>query len=112
MSQKKNYLYKVGRQSAADYFFLLGHCERLEVLETLRRFGPTSFRGLLLNSPLSQGSLSRHILQLKGAGLVEPCQLGSDSGYQLNEVGVRHALQTMQGYLSALDFGKECLKAA
>lgn len=102
MSQKKNYLYKVGRQSAADYFFLLGHCERMEVLETLGRFGPTSFGGLLENSPLSKSSLSQHLLILKRAGLVVPCMLGKGSGYELDEEAVRYAGKVMQAYLSRL----------
>jgi DNA-binding transcriptional ArsR family regulator len=103
MSQKKNYLYVVGRQDAAHYFFLLGHCERLAILETLGKFGATSFRGLLLNSPLSKSSLTQHIQQLRRAGLVRPCRIGKGSGYAINTEATQHAYQVMADYLKNLN---------
>ncbi len=102
MSQKKNYLYVVGRQDAAHYFFLLGHCERLAILETLSKFGSTSFKGFALNCPLSKSTLSQHLRLLKQAGIILPCKIGKGSGYVLHEEGLAHARRVMSGYLSKL----------
>ena len=112
MSQKKNYLYEIGRQSAADYFFLLGHCERMAILSTLDRFGPTSFKGLLLNSPLSKSSLTHHIKLLKGSRLINSCQIGKGSGYSLNEEAIGFATRLMKAYLSRLGSSNVSAKAA
>jgi len=112
MSQKKHYLYKLGRQSTADYFFLLGHCERLEILETLQRFGPTRFISLAENSPLSRSALTQHIHMLRSAGLIRSCSLGRASGYSLNEEAMRFALLQMEKYLCGLKQGSLSTKAA
>jgi len=112
MSQKKNYLYRVGRQSVAEYFFLLGHCERMEILETLRRFGPTSFGALLLNSPLSKSTLTQHLQMLRRLGMITPCEVHKGSGYTLNEEAIHYARKLMFAYLEKLDPNAEPAIAA
>jgi DNA-binding transcriptional ArsR family regulator len=86
-----------------DPFDALGNATRRAIVEQLQD-GPRSVAEITASMPISQPSVSRHLRQLKTAGLVEDEPAGARRLYRLRDdgaVAVREYMESVWGEAAA-----------
>ncbi len=80
---------------AAETIKLLGHAERLKIVEVLEG-GETTVSELQERLQLRQAQVSQHLAKLRGRGIVASRRDGVNMHYRVVEPKVRHILECIR----------------
>jgi DNA-binding transcriptional ArsR family regulator len=83
---------------AAAVFAALGDPTRLELVQRLSLAGPSSIARLADRTPISRQAVTKHLVLLEGAGLVESDRAGRERRWRVRARGLAEA----QRYLDAI----------
>ncbi|NIN51099.1 MAG: metalloregulator ArsR/SmtB family transcription factor [Gemmatimonadales bacterium] len=80
---------------AADIIKLLGHAERLKIVETLER-GEATVTEIQETLELPQAIVSQHLAKMRGCGIVAARRDGNHVHYRIVEPKVQHILNCIR----------------
>jgi DNA-binding transcriptional ArsR family regulator len=81
---------------AADVIKLLGHPERLKIVEVLEERSETTVTAIQETLDLPQAIASQHLAKLRGAGVVSARRDGNHVYYRIVEPKVHHILNCLR----------------
>ena len=81
---------------AADVIKLLGHPERLKIVEVLEESRETTVTAIQETLDLPQAIASQHLAKLRGAGVVAARRDGNHVYYRIVEPKVHHILNCLR----------------
>ena len=81
---------------AADVIKLLGHPERLKIVEVLEESRETTVTAIQETLDLPQAIASQHLAKLRGAGVVAARRAGNHVYYRIVEPKVHHILNCLR----------------
>ena len=103
MSIRKSYLFPEFYQEIAQFSFALCHPARLCIIDLIRAKAPfpCPFAVLENHLPLSQATVSHHVLVLKERGLIRSAILPTgESGYCLTEKGLTWGAKQLSHFIA------------
>ena len=84
MKNKKKIKYDSGTESLAKFAKALGHPTRIKIIKYIEENSHGQISDLTKSLPLAQSTISRHIKELKDAGLLTATKKSSKIFYSLN----------------------------
>jgi ArsR family transcriptional regulator, arsenate/arsenite/antimonite-responsive transcriptional repressor len=97
-------------QAKAEFFRMLGHPVRIQVLE-LRQDGPKAVRDLLAETGIEPSSLSQQLAVLRRSGIVTATRHGSTVVYALADGDVAALMRAARRILTEMLAGQNQLLA-
>lgn len=82
---KSKDLYSLRQQLVSDITRAMGHPARISILEYVAKHGECYFGDLVNEIPLAKATISRHLSELKSAGLVQCESEGPKSRLWINK---------------------------
>lgn len=81
---------------AADVIKVLGHCDRLKILEVLERQGEATVTEIQQAVDLPQAIVSQHLAKMRGLNVVSSRREGQHVHYCIVEPKVQHVLNCIR----------------
>ncbi|MFF5285030.1 ArsR/SmtB family transcription factor [Streptomyces sp. NPDC013171] len=97
-------------QAKAEFFRMLGHPVRIQILELLQS-GPLAVRELLTRIPVEPSALSQQLAVLRRSGIVTSSREGSTVVYTLADGNVAELMQAARRILTEMLAGQNQLLA-
>jgi ArsR family transcriptional regulator, arsenate/arsenite/antimonite-responsive transcriptional repressor len=97
-------------QAKAEFFRMLGHPVRIQILELLQS-GPLAVRELLTRIPVEPSALSQQLAVLRRSGIVTSSREGSTVVYTLADGDVAELMQAARRILTEMLAGQNQLLA-
>ena len=92
----------------ADILKALGHPARLSIMQYLANSPSCICNDLVLELPLAQPTISRHLSELKRVGLIQGIISGKNICYCINPQKWREVLQHLESITNSLTNQKKC----